>query len=182
LKWQFAALEPDDRGVNETRGLACELVAWRRLAHLSELEGVECLLYELPAGVPTSTSDDAEIGYTNHHQDDHHDESTGLMGSHPTQIKNRRSLSAVHRRLQHDYGAIQAKQEPAGCFVGLNALEIAAVANAKRFLSQRLIQKLSMGFGEETLYFGNHLEYVRKRKLDSTTSGMLIEHPQSILY
>lgn len=29
MKWYFDDLEDgDDRGINETRGLACELVAW----------------------------------------------------------------------------------------------------------------------------------------------------------
>lgn len=34
-----------------------------------------------------------------------------------------------------------AKEEPISSFVGLNALEIAAVADAKKFLSQRVVQK-----------------------------------------
>ena len=77
----------------------------------------------------------------------------------------------VHRRLQFDYEAIEAEQEPANAFIGLNALEIAAVANAKWFLSQRLVQKIVNSIWRGTLYFGSLLEYGQKKGLDFTIRG-----------
>ncbi|TKA76639.1 hypothetical protein B0A55_04934 [Friedmanniomyces simplex] len=50
LKWHFAAVaDDDDRGIGRARGLACELVAWRFVTHLTEHEAIDFLCYELPA-------------------------------------------------------------------------------------------------------------------------------------
>jgi hypothetical protein len=44
LRWRFANSEDDDdRGLNETRALACEIVAWRFVAHLTEREAIDFL-------------------------------------------------------------------------------------------------------------------------------------------
>ena len=48
LKWHFSTLEADDRGLNETRANACEIVAWRFLSRVSERDAVDLCLYELP--------------------------------------------------------------------------------------------------------------------------------------
>jgi len=48
LKWHFSTLEADDRGLNETRANACEIVAWRFLSRISERDAVDFCLYELP--------------------------------------------------------------------------------------------------------------------------------------
>ena len=49
MKWHFSTLEVDDRGLNETRANACEIVAWRFLSRISERDAVDYCLYELPA-------------------------------------------------------------------------------------------------------------------------------------
>ncbi|TVY93623.1 Calcium channel [Lachnellula willkommii] len=49
LKWHFSTLEGDDRGLNDTRAHACEIVAWRFLTKISERDAVDFCLYELPA-------------------------------------------------------------------------------------------------------------------------------------
>jgi hypothetical protein len=41
-------LEVDDRGINETRANACEIVAWRFLSKISERDAVDYCFYELP--------------------------------------------------------------------------------------------------------------------------------------
>lgn len=61
LKWHFSTLEADDRGLNETRANACEIVAWRFLSRISERDAVDYCLYELPKP-DTSNENDAEAG------------------------------------------------------------------------------------------------------------------------
>lgn len=50
-----------------------------------------------------------------------------------------------------------AEDEPMSAFVGLNALEIGAITDAKKFLSQRIVQNLVVSFSG--LLMPNHLEY-----------------------
>lgn len=96
---------------------------------------MECLLHELPRlDVSTLRSsqtldryDDFESPMFAHHGDDA--EQALLLPSQPTATED-----------------CSAEDEPISIFVGLNALEIAAVANAKKFLSQRIIQDLVVSF------------------------------------
>ena len=128
LKWQFASGGEDDHGINEARGHACEIVAWRFLTHLSAAELIDYLLHELPLSF--DPEDDDDVG-TVADQEEAAERTTLLSGRHPsatsTQGKPRTSLVA--------------EDEPISSFVGLNALEIAAVAGAKKFLSQQIVQK-----------------------------------------
>lgn len=63
LKWHFSTLEADDRGLNDTRANACEIVAWRFLSRISEREAVDYCLYELPKP-ETSHENGGETGQT----------------------------------------------------------------------------------------------------------------------
>lgn len=40
---------------------------------------------------------------------------------------------------------IEVREDPTSSFTGLNGLEIAAVADCKKFLSQRIVQKIVHG-------------------------------------
>lgn len=57
-------------------------------------------------------------------------------------------------------------EDPTSAFTGLNALEIAAVANAKKFLGQGLVQKIINGVwtGEITLWDSLSVQTVKKPK------------------
>ena len=70
--------------MNESRGCACELVAWQFLTYLDERDLIEYLLYELPAGeVRHRQTLDAETSQHSHSQnrsdDRDPDESTALL-------------------------------------------------------------------------------------------------------
>lgn len=47
LKWSYAA-DQEHRSLSKTRSGACEIVAWRLLAHFSEREAMDYCLYEIP--------------------------------------------------------------------------------------------------------------------------------------
>lgn len=156
LKWHFSSLEPDDQGINETRGYACEIIAWRFLTHKSEHELIDYLLSELPPRPASATRSSSgnrsrsEEGHNASLQDvDSVDEHSELLSDRPSRIPKRPRLpeGSLHHRSYRTVGEIEQKPEDdvTSSFVGLNALEIAAVADAKKFLSQRIVQKIVDG-------------------------------------
>ncbi|KAF1985089.1 hypothetical protein K402DRAFT_422385 [Aulographum hederae CBS 113979] len=155
LKGHFAALESDDdRGVNETRGFACEIVAWRFVSNLSRRETIHQLLYELPSSsIDSDSPPDAEAGNL-------YQESNGT-GNHSTASVNERTPLRPNTSDDPEtprpsrtssyfgttvYGDLSQHPDSSGDFASsfenLNALEIAAVSGAKKFLSQRVVQKV----------------------------------------
>ena len=150
VKWHFNSSDPDDRGVNETRAYACEVVAWRFLTHLSETDLIDYLLYELPA--PAASHDDAS--HSAPQNDDAANRRDGLGEHADERSQLLPSSNGVKLAAQSMHGRIPRRDTPpddrAGAdvddptlqFVGLNALEIAAVAEAKKFLSQKVVQRI----------------------------------------
>ena len=150
VKWHFDTLEPDDRGINETRAYACEIVAWRFLTHLSEIELIDYLLSELPnprSRFRAASSVEDHSGLVieragRQSNGDGLDERSRLLSS---------SKQAVSRSI-HEQTSTQNtarsdpdeddEDDPTVPFLGLNALEIAAVADAKKFLSQNVVQRI----------------------------------------
>ncbi|KAJ5762557.1 uncharacterized protein N7511_005939 [Penicillium nucicola] len=150
LKWEFDIVVEDDWGLNESRGAACEFVAWQFLCHLNQHETIEFLLHELP--IPrrnSANSIEAEAG------------TSGLTyrgGSHntgneTTPLLNPSPLSRLFSGRANEVGSTGSSQgtnsqdeiyaaQRYSQFFGLNALEIATIAHAKRFLSQRVVQRV----------------------------------------
>lgn len=163
LKWHFSTLEPDDRGLNETRANACEIVAWRFLTQVSERDAVDFCLYELPPVQGNEEDRDANG------VEEHPDERTDLL----QQFRSRTSLAPVSParpgskksellRSLSGMGIEPADEEPVEIdeegdpttsFTGLSGLEIAAVADCKKFLSQRIVQKIITGIWNGDITF-----------------------------
>nr|POE71886.1 hypothetical protein CFP56_11762 [Quercus suber] len=121
LKSHFVAVEDDDdRGVNETRGLACELVAWRFITHLTQHEAVDhlCRALWVPRADGTTQS------------------RSGVATS---------NNAAEQTPLLADNTDESASDSLAQVYCGLSALEIAVVADAKEFMSQKAIQRILSG-------------------------------------
>ena len=110
----------------QTRGWACEIIAWRYLSYLSEYDVLDFLLYEVKSRRASRTR-----------------ASTWFRSSSrtPSEISNLlpRNVSPTPPPIaeSEDDGA-----DPTARFAGLNALEIAAVAEAKKFLAQRSVQRI----------------------------------------
>ena len=162
LKWHFASLEDDDHGVNQSRGYACEIVAWRFLTHLSQHELIDHLLCELPAisyaseqNYINNTNGDIEYGAHIERRSDA-DERVNLLAD----IDSSRNEPPS----QENQPADSETEDPTAVFVGLNALEIAAVAGAKKFLSQRVVQKIVNDIWLGDIVFWDRLSIETKKK------------------
>ena len=154
-------MEPDDRGLFQTRGYACEIVAWRFLTHLSEPELINYLLYDLPSSVRPELLRAASNMGNECGRRSSPTERSGLLRDEET-LEIRPATAA--RDASPQLASNQARQDssieeedPTSEFVGLNALEIAAVAGAKKFLSQRVVQKIVNGIWSGDIIFWNSM-------------------------
>ena len=175
LKWHYAALETDDHGVNATRGIACEIVAWRILTNLTESELIDNLLFEIPSitdgqfhqtsNVSSGTFHDETMGSQ---QQDSHDEYGSPLLGHASLGYQQMPRDAYHSPPVKDNvdenGPNASDMDPTRPFIGLNALEIAAVAKAKNFLSQRVVQKIVNGIWCGEIVFWDSLNVHTKKK------------------
>lgn len=146
-RYNFDSNNEEDPRLAESRALACELIAWQFLTYLSERELIDHLLYELPvirAGVDISIRTPS-IDNTHHNSGD---EFTPLLRDtepdvHPSTLRPPKrntkptNLSTTSLFLRDQDADVD---ELAESMAGMNALEIAAVANAKKFLSQKPVQ------------------------------------------
>lgn len=148
LKAHFAALEEssDEPGVNETRGYACEYVAWQFLNNLTERDIIDFLLYEIQPSVSTCESD------THREQED----GTQPVTERSALLNGERTSSYFGTDDVH--GGMTSSSQPdefTAQFENLSALEIAAVSDSKKFLRQRPVQKIINGLWRVCLL---HLE------------------------
>jgi hypothetical protein len=145
LKWHFDNLPDDEIGLNESRGYACEFVAWQFLTSLSHRETIEFLLQDLLDSRQHSISiGDAERGSsgfaatTEESRISH--ERTPLLSASASSghglFESNRSFSTG---ATFDATSIYGTHSE---FDGVNALEIAAIVHAKKFLSQKVVQKI----------------------------------------
>lgn len=165
----------------ETRAYACEVVAWRFVTQLSEREAIDYLLYELPS--PKSVVNgvrDAEAGrlsgaanrvhdlngFRVNSYSDRPDSRTGLLQSPATARETQRTPSPLRRfgTAAVDDAAVDEDGEFIEQFLSLNALEIAAVSGAKKFLSQRVVQRIVHAIWSGKIIFWETLSVDSKKE------------------
>ncbi|EHY53055.1 hypothetical protein HRR83_006104 [Exophiala dermatitidis] len=141
-----------DAALNESRGLACELVAWQFLTFLSEKELIDYLLYELPE-CPEEHNSSPESPENHPNRAGGHDgsdERAPLLRSHSSlhdglRPPKRASISYTRgtaNGFRDEDPADTAGMNLEELMAGMNALEIAAIGDAKKFLSQTPVQKI----------------------------------------
>jgi hypothetical protein len=159
---------------------------------LSGRDAVDFCLYELP---PSETYDDEELPEARNGNNTvvtNPDESSRLLPQirapdqsipRPTTSRSTRQqlMQTVTQLGNHIFpdneGEGDEEEDPTSSFTGLNALEIAAVADAKKFLSQRLVQKIVYGIWTGDIVFWESLsvhtqkkaQFYNKRKSDPFT-------------
>lgn len=116
-KAHFSAeeLQDDGHGLGASRALACEFVALDLMSYLSANDALEYLCYELPR---------LEAQYES---GDQNAESSGLL-----------SGANVRRTCTNDIECVSTTS-----FAGLSTLEIAILADAKKFLAHRPVSFVS---------------------------------------
>ncbi|KAF3003640.1 hypothetical protein E8E13_007883 [Curvularia kusanoi] len=148
LKGHFSALEEtsDEPGIQQARGFACEFVAWQFLNSLTDRDVIDFLLLEIPSA-PSPDTESASNGVSRSRQNGHStaqsDEREPLLREANGDYFGTRSDDAANPR----FGALKGQCE------NLSALEIAAVSGAKKFLSQRPVQKVINGLWRGDIVF-----------------------------
>lgn len=144
-------------------------MAWRFLSRISERDAVDYCLYELPRESPELP--DA----LNTPADSNPTESSSLLPQfrpqepitsvRPTSKRGEllRSVSNMGGMLA-DMDGGHDEEDPTTSFIGLNGLEIAAVADCKKFLSQRIVQKIVTGIWRGDIVFWESLSPSTKKK------------------
>lgn len=151
-------------------------MAWRFLTHLSEREVVDYCLYEIP-GHDDAADDEPYRDEEGGRRSAEVDENTALLAqSLSTNVRSAKSAvktNGTSKRYQlirsisrltisqgdDDDDGEEEEEDPTKPFVTLNALEIAAVANAKRFLSQHVVQKIITGIWNGDIVFWESKRY-----------------------
>ena len=171
MKWNFSNATDDDWGLNESRGAACEFVAWQFLCHLNQRETIEFLLEELPLpDRKPANARETEPGLPKPTPVDN-SETTPLLSHSPMPNEGssgKQIGQATHRRENTADTQINTADpidiSPYSQFFGLNALEIAAIAHAKRFLSQRVVQRVVNDIWNGEIVFWDSLTVHSKKK------------------
>jgi len=143
-------------------------VAWRFLTQISERDAVDFCLHELP-DISTNEQGDAE-------QRPHEptvDEQSSLLPQFrardnlsPTSARPESRRAELLRSISHlgETPEDHDEEDPTSSFTGLNALEIAAVADCKKFLSQKIVQKIITGIWDGDITFFQNLNHNTVKK------------------
>ncbi|KAG9954024.1 hypothetical protein KCU85_g732, partial [Aureobasidium melanogenum] len=167
LKGHFVTLEADEeQGIHAARGFACEAVATRFIIGLADREIIDSLLYELQ--IPDISETDNQI------VDENQPEllSPATEQSPLLPRSSLRSRGSYRSRLTipeaYDGAAEESTAasdaELAEQFDGLNALEIAAVSGAKKFLCQKQVQRIINAIWTGDIMFWNKLSADAQKK------------------
>jgi hypothetical protein len=196
LKWDFTTATEDDWGLNESRGAACEFVAWQFLCHLNQRETIDFLLEELPSPRRGSTNIiESEAGNPSLNvQGDTsqaESETTPLLpnSSFDRLFGGKRALETqLSGTSQDTHQHEEAYAQRYSQFFGLNALEIATIAHAKRFLSQRVVQRVVDGIWKGEIVFWDSLTvnstkkpHIFNRRLDRYNEPYSCRHTYHFL-
>jgi len=144
LKSYFTSVgSHDDRGVSETRGLACELVAWRFVTRVSERDAIDLLCSDLlvPSGICNGPRDNQPV---------HDEENSPLLG----EVDEADEADDSDQGTEHgESGGASGPGSTIAEYHGMTALEVAAVVGAKKFLSQRAVQRIIDGIWKGQIVF-----------------------------
>ncbi|KAL4872878.1 hypothetical protein BDV12DRAFT_127352 [Aspergillus spectabilis] len=174
LKWKFGKAAEHDGGQDESRGYACEYVAWQFLCHLNQRELIEYLLEELRAppqhitGINSAEAGMPSLADSTTERSAQGDESTALLSGSTSQFhvfeSGRRYGSSLGSGLREFDNYDADNTEEFSMFLGLNALEIATIAHAKKFLSQKVVQKVVNDIWNGEIVFWDSLSVHSTRK------------------
>ncbi|OAA42485.1 Ion transport [Beauveria brongniartii RCEF 3172] len=170
LKWHYDT-ESQDQTLSEARASACEIVAWRFLALLSDADAMRFCLCEIP---------DSRTPRRPSHNGRGRDEEAQQQQQYPATetaplLPRRRRLAKTSpngMRLRPPGGSSRQSlclddamtpaagagdADPAVTFRTLNGLEMAVVSGAKRFLGRSVVQRIVAGIWHGDIIFWDTL-------------------------
>lgn len=166
----FENKDSEDPRLAESRALACELAASELLTFFSGRELIDLLLFELPFAQDESNAD---APFSRPSSNDLADNETSPLLENSENISRPKPLRPPQRptrgaNLSSSNLLMQASEEEEGddlaaSMAGMNALEIAAVANAKRFLSQNTVQAVVEDIWNGNIIFWDSLSTHAKK-------------------
>lgn len=127
-------------------------MAWRFVTRLTEREAVEYLCYELPASGSATDTANGSFRPTDEEAAQPTERSPLLDGAEDSEITFDEEAAAANRD-----AANLSESSFALNFASLNALEIAAVADAKKFLGQKAMQRTIDGIWRGDIVFWDSL-------------------------
>ena len=159
-RYDYCSTDTEDSGLNESRALACELVAWQFLTYLSEKELIDALLYDLPAVEDDKPTQSGRNNSNRHlgQSGSTSDEFAPLLQPRPSEYDGlgppRRATFSDETHNDELNGVPSKNQDNlAQSMAGMNALEIAAICDAKKFLSQKPVQSIVEGIWNGDIIF-----------------------------
>ncbi|KAL9625237.1 MAG: hypothetical protein Q9160_000639 [Pyrenula sp. 1 TL-2023] len=167
--------ETDDILLGESRGLACEMVAWQFLNCLSQWELIDYLLTEIPGATKAQLHSDEESILSGNHtlaepSSNRVDEYSPLLHQ-DAPLNTQRKAAETTEESSLGSGSLDSSvqeqkymDDPTKPFSGLNALEVAAVAGAKKFISQGIVQKIVQDIWNGDVVFWDPLAVHVKKK------------------
>ena len=132
---------------------------------MTDDELIEYLLHELPSITCESPGLGAEQhDYTFRSNDSSQNTEAGGDAERAELLRGRATPSEPPNVVSKRAVTFNAEDEPLSSFVGLNALEIAAVANARQFLSQSVVQRIVDDLWNGRIIFWESLNVHSKKK------------------
>ncbi len=159
-RYDYCSTDTEDSGLNESRALACELVAWQFLTYLSEKELIDALLYDLPTAEDDKSTQSGRSKKNGLLSQGGTilDESAPLLQPRPSEYDGlgppRRATFSDETQTD-ELNPVPSKNQDdlAHSMAGMNALEIAAICDAKKFLSQKPVQSIVEGIWNGDIIF-----------------------------
>ncbi|KAM0669434.1 hypothetical protein ACQRIT_004572 [Beauveria bassiana] len=168
LKWHYDN-ERQDQTLSEARASACEIVAWRFLALLSDTDAMRFCLCEIPdSRAPRRPSRDGRGRDEEAQQRQPATETAPLLPrrrrlakTSPNGMRLRPPGGSSRQSLCLDDAMTPAggagDADPAVTFRTLNGLEMAVVSGAKRFLGRSVVQRIVAGIWHGDIIFWDTL-------------------------
>ncbi|KAI4798213.1 hypothetical protein E4T44_11998 [Aureobasidium sp. EXF-8845] len=166
LKGHFVTLEADEeQGIHAARGFACEAVATRFIIGLADREIIDSLLYELE--LPDGSETDNQTVDEQPELPSPITEQSPLLSRSSLRsrgsYRSRLTIPEAYDGAAEDLSAA-TDSELVEQFDGLNALEIAAVSGAKKFLCQKQVQRIINAIWTGDIMFWNKLSADAQKK------------------
>ncbi|KAK9369133.1 hypothetical protein V1509DRAFT_621234 [Lipomyces kononenkoae] len=156
------SVQEDDRAIHEARAYTAELVAVRYAAHLPEAELIQYLTYEIPRKHAATSGTATPIQSTSYSTSPV-TETTSLLDDHAAAAAApAANTTSTDIDIERDAG--ESAPYVTESAMGLSALELAILGNAKKFLISRSVESVIASIWEGRIVFWDSISVQSKKK------------------